>query len=160
QKIWPAAQIHVLNDVAAAGYRYLRHAGEDFCIVTVGSGIGQKMLLRGAPVVGPEGLGGEIGHLRVDHSPDAPLCDCGETGHLGGIASGRGALSTARAWARAEPASFADSELGHSSRGDPERIDSESLVAAFHSGDRWAAALIARVASPLGRVLASIHLST
>jgi glucokinase len=160
RSLWPAARVHVLNDVAAAGYRYLRHAADDFCIVTVGSGIGQKTFLRGAPVVGPAGRGGEIGHLRVDHSPNAPRCDCGEPGHLGAIASGRGALATARSWARAEPAAYSGSAVGAASAGDPERIDCSSLVAAFHDGDAWAVELIRRVAAPLGRVLASIHLST
>ncbi len=158
--LWPAARIHVLNDVAAAGYRYLRHPQDDFCIVTVGSGIGQKTFVRGAPIVGAAGRGGEIGHLQVDPSPDAPRCDCGAPGHLGAIASGRGAQTAARRWALAEPVAFAGSAVAIASAGDPERIDCEMLVAAFRGGDPWAAALIGRVAEPLGRALASIHLST
>jgi 3-dehydroquinate synthetase/predicted NBD/HSP70 family sugar kinase len=158
--LWPAARVHVLNDVAAAGYRYLRHVEDEFCIVTVGSGIGQKTFLRGAPIVGPAGRGGEIGHLRVDGSPDAPVCDCGEPGHLGAIASGRGALTSARRWAVADRHAFSGSTVSIASAGDPERIDCEMLVSAFRGEDPWATALIRRIAEPLGRTLASIHLST
>jgi predicted NBD/HSP70 family sugar kinase len=111
QRRWPAARIVVMNDVSAAGYRYRRHPDEDFCIVTVSSGIGNKIFLKGHPIVGGGGRGGEIGHVRVDFSLDAPLCDCGAPGHLGAVASGRGTLSMARRFAQRGPEAFADSRL-------------------------------------------------
>jgi glucokinase len=128
----------------------------DFCIVTVSSGIGNKVFIQGRPLVGKSGLGGEIGHLRVDFSPDAPQCDCGGIGHLGAIASGRGALKIGRRMADADPGEFSASLLGQRVQR-PDKLTNEAIVAAFQSGDPWTAQLIQKVATPLGRTLATIH---
>jgi C7-cyclitol 7-kinase len=159
QRLWPTSRVFVVNDVTAAGYRYLRGPGEDFCIVTVSSGIGLKIFVAGRPVVGAAGRGGEIGHVRVDFSPTAPFCDCGGQGHLGAIASGRGALQTALRLARQGDASFSDSLLGRRLQGDLAGLDNRALVDAFRSGDPWASDLIRRVAQPLGQALAAIHMA-
>jgi C7-cyclitol 7-kinase len=159
QRLWPASRVVVLNDVTAAGYRYLRDSAEDFCIVTVSSGIGMKVFVSGQPVLGVAGRGGEIGHLRVDFSPSAPLCDCGGQGHLGAIASGRGALQVAMHLARQDPTSFSESLLGQRLHGDLASLETQTLVGAFRSGDSWTANLIRRVAQPLGQTLAAIHVA-
>ena len=138
-RLWPRARIGVLNDVTAAGYRYCR-GDEDFCIVTVSSGIGHKVFIEGRPAVGPRGAGGEIGHLRVDDSIDAPICECGGRGHLGAIASGRGVLLQAR------------------QRGGNEALSSGDFVAAFRRGEGWATDLVSRSSAPLGSALAAMHL--
>lgn len=157
-QFWPAAQILVMNDVAAAGYRYLRDPGEDFCMVTVSSGIGNKVFLRGSPMVGLGGRGGEIGHVQVDFSPDAPLCDCGAPGHLGAIASGRGTLSMARRFAQRCPEAFAHSMLGQRFGEHLDSLENLDIVEAFHAKDAWTLNLIQHVAHPLGQMLAAIHL--
>lgn len=136
---WPSAHICVLNDVTAAGYRYLR-SHEDFCIVTVSSGIGNKVFVGGHAVVGSHGMGGELGHLRVDESPSAPECECGGRGHLGAVASGRGILNQARL------------------RAPGKALTSGDLVAAFHRGEAWAVQTIEHGAAPLGWTLAAMHL--
>ncbi len=138
---WPGARVAVMNDVTAAGYRYLTASSEDYCIVTVSSGIGQKVFLGGKPEVGRRGHGGELGHLRVDDSLEAPLCECGGRGHLGALASGRGVLQQARL------------EIGR-----PE-LTSAELVAAFRHEERWAVEVIRRGAAPLGLALAAMHLA-
>lgn len=84
----PDMKIKVMNDVSAAGYRFVS-AGGDFALFTLGSGIGLKVFLDGQPRVGPHGFGGELTHMVFDASPNAPLCDCGGRGHLGALASGR-----------------------------------------------------------------------
>jgi 3-dehydroquinate synthetase/predicted NBD/HSP70 family sugar kinase len=154
---WPGAPVHVLNDVSAAGYRYLRGPDDDFCIVTVSSGIGNKVFIRGRPVTGAAGRGGEIGHARVDFAEDAPLCDCGGRGHLGAVASGRGALLAARRRAGADPAAFAASGPGRAAGGDPEALTNEVLAAAYRDGDAWTVELIRATSEPLARALAGIH---
>lgn len=154
---WPAATVHLLNDVAAAGYRYLRGPGETFCVVTVSSGIGNKVFIDGAPVVGPHGQGGEIGHARVDFSSDAPICDCGGSGHLGAIASGRGTLSLARRHAQRSPVLFRRSLLAHSVGRHSDALTNEALVAAFHAGDPWTVEVVNRGAAPLARALAILQ---
>jgi predicted NBD/HSP70 family sugar kinase len=138
-QVWPRARIGILNDVTAAGHRYCR-PGEDFCIVTVSSGVGHKVFIGGRPAVGPRGAGGEIGHLRVDDSEGAPICECGGRGHLGAVASGRGVLLQARR------------------RDGCEALSSGDLVAAFRRGESWAAQVVERSAVPLGSALAAVHL--
>ena len=139
---WPRTQVQILNDVTAAGYRFLTRPDEDFCVITVGSGIGSKIFLLGRPSLGTGGWGGELGHLRIDDSLDAPFCDCGERGHLGGIASGRGALA-----------------LAHRVRAsDPSTLTSEDLARAFHDEVPWAVSVIRTAAGSLGRVMATLHL--
>lgn len=137
---WPGARIALLNDVTAAGYRYQRSSNEELCVVTVSSGIGNKVFLGGRPMLGRSGAGGELGHLKVDDSPAAPLCECGGRGHLGALASGRGALEHAR------------------QRSNDAALTSGDLVAAFRRGEPWALESIACGARHLGRALASLHL--
>jgi C7-cyclitol 7-kinase len=80
--------VRVFNDVTAAGFRFVAE-DRDFALFTLGSGIGLKVFIDGAPQVGPHGQGGELTHAVFDHSASAPLCDCGGRGHLGALASGR-----------------------------------------------------------------------
>jgi glucokinase len=141
---WPGARVRILNDVTAAGYRYLRSSDEDFCIVTISSGIGNKVFVAGRPAVGRNGLGGELGHLRVDASECAPVCECGGRGHLGAIASGRAVLAHAR---RTAPSDVCGNAL-----------TSGDLVAAFRRRQPWAVASVEQGAAPLGWALAAIHL--
>jgi 3-dehydroquinate synthetase/predicted NBD/HSP70 family sugar kinase len=160
QRFWPAAQFVLLNDMTAAGYRYLQRGDEDLCVITVSSGIGNKIFLKGKPALGPVGRGGEVGHVRVDFSPDAPLCDCGARGHLGAIASGRGALLLARRLAVQHSETFLLSALGQRFGSQVDTLENTDIVQAFHAGDGWAQDLIRTVAYPLGHMLASIHLGT
>jgi glucokinase len=155
---WPRAQILLINDVSAAGYRYLRDPSEDFCIVTVSSGIGNKVFLRGRPMVGLGGRGGEMGHVQVDFSSDAPLCDCGGPGHLGAISSGRGTLSMARRFAQRCPEPFSRSVLGKRFGEHLDTLENTDIVEAFHAKDAWTLNLIRCAARPLGQMLAAIHL--
>lgn len=145
----------LINDVTAAGYRYLR-SGIDFCIITVGSGIGNKIFINGKQVVGVHGRGGEIGHLRIDNSVNALVCDCGEIGHLGGIASGRGALSFAKHRADKDRAQYNQSLLSVQSI---TTLSTEDLVEAFAADDAWTKEIISYSASLLGQQIASIHLN-
>ena len=84
----PEMMINVMNDVSAAGYRFVTDGG-DFAIFTLGSGVGLKVFIDGKPQVGPYGRGGELTHMVFNPSLEAPLCDCGGRGHLGALVSGR-----------------------------------------------------------------------
>jgi glucokinase len=152
--LWPGASVHVLNDVTAAGYRFVDEVAGDFCVLTVSSGIGHKVFACGRPLVGPEGRGGEIGHWRVDTAPDAPVCDCGARGHLGALASGRAVPGQVRALVAADEEAFRRSVWAGAS----DRITNESLASAFREGDAWTARLVGRMAEPLGTALAALHL--
>lgn len=138
--LWPQARVSLFNDVTAAGYRYRRGRDDDFCIVTVSSGIGNKVFVQGKPLLGKNGAGGELGHWRVDESPVAPICECGGRGHLGAVASGRAVLETARVIKGA-------------------KLTSRELVAAFLREEPWAVRTIQHGAAPLGSALAAVHLA-
>jgi C7-cyclitol 7-kinase len=156
-RLWPTARVLIMNDVTAAGYCYLTRPDEDLCIVTVGSGIGNKVFIGGRPLVGPGARGGEIGHVQVDFSENAPFCDCGGRGHLGAMASGRGTgFQTARLAAQ-DPPGFVSSLLGRRVEGNLGRVDNEAIVEAFHQEDPWTLRLIRNMVRPLGQALAAIH---
>jgi C7-cyclitol 7-kinase len=140
---WPAARVLVANDVTVAGYALARGTADSFCVVTVSSGVGCKVFLDGRPVLGANGRGGEIGHLRVDPSPDANICECGGRGHLGAVASGRGVLLTARRLAAAA--------------GDVPLVSCEGLAAAFRAGEPFTSGIVTTAADALGASLAGVH---
>ena len=71
-KLWPDAAIRVLNDLTCAGYSFVRAGQRNFCVLTVGSGIGNKIFLDGRPYVGDHGFGGEIGHVKVSPKHGTP----------------------------------------------------------------------------------------
>lgn len=158
--LWPSARIALLNDMSAAGLYYRRRADEDFCVLTVSSGIGHKIFVGGSPFVGPNGRGGEIGHWRIDSAPDAPLCECGGRGHLSALASGAAVAPLLARSAAADPDGFHRSQLGEASGGRVERVTNEMLAEAFRAGDEWASQVVARLARPIGKALAALHLAT
>jgi predicted NBD/HSP70 family sugar kinase len=157
--MWPGATVYTLNDLTAAGYRYVAAGLRDFAVVTVGSGIGHKVFLDGRPRVGPGGRGGEIGHLRLDLTDDAPRCECGGRGHLGGLASGRGTVAGVRRRAAIDPDGYTRSALARHVD-DPRRIDAPALVAAYRAQDAFTVAAVREAARYLGQGLAAIHVDT
>lgn len=152
-QIWPQARIAVLNDLTCAGYAYVGLGYRDFCIFTVGSGIANKVFVDARPLLGPEGRGGEAGHLAAHFSSVRPDGLVPMDAHLGDIASGRGTLWLGRELARLEPEEFARSVLA--SQGPP--FGNEALVAAFHAGDGFARRVVGLGARALGHAIASIH---
>lgn len=82
--------VYLINDAHADALReYSIDPPEDQTLVSVslGMGTGGAVILGGVPHVGPRSLAGEIGHVRVDFSDDAPLCSCGNYGCLERMAS-------------------------------------------------------------------------
>jgi glucokinase len=154
---WAGTRVEVLNDMSAAGFRYLRGRHDSLCIVTISTGIGHKIFVDGRPLIGSHGRGGELGHLRVDDSDDAPLCHCGERGHLSAVASGSATRAQALRFAAREPEGFEASEL-HRRCGSAGDVDNETLAAVFRQDDVWTRELVERMMHPLGRTLAGVHL--
>jgi glucokinase len=79
------------------------------------------------------------------------------SGHLGAVASGRGALTLALSLARECPQEFASSSLARGCEPDRPAFDAEALAAAFRAGDAWAMRVIDRTAAYLGHGLAALH---
>jgi glucokinase len=53
----PMIAVHVMNDVTAAGYRFIAEEN-DFAIFTLGSGVGLKVFIGRKPCLGPNFMGG------------------------------------------------------------------------------------------------------
>jgi glucokinase len=152
-ELWPGSRIAILNDLAAAGYAYVGEGWADFCIVTVGSGIGNKVFVDGRPLLGPNGRGGEIGHGLAHMAADCPAGVVEPGARLGEVASGRGALRLARRLAEVCPEAFAGSALFPAGRD----FDERALVRAYLAGDGFAQRAVGLAAEPLGRALAAVH---
>lgn len=126
---------YVLNDISAAVWRYVTPKQEDFCLITISSGIGNKVYRKGEILVNEYGFGGEIGHSRVAEGIEALRCDCGGEGHLGGLASGRGTLALAQLYADLYPNELAQSPLAAQR---PEHWSTTDIVSALHANDDFA----------------------
>lgn len=159
KSIWPNRLVEVINDVTACGYYYRESGFRDFCVITVSSGIGCKVFLSGEPVTGRSGRGGEIGHLRVKSGQNAPVCDCGGAGHLGGIASGRGILKHVQHNAQTDPIGFSRSILSTPCHGKPNAISNEIIIEACKAGDEWVIRHIRETCRYLANVIAAIHVA-
>jgi glucokinase len=68
---------------------------DDLIYLTISTGVGGAAISGGRPVVGPDGVAGELGHMTVDM--DGPICGCGGVGHLEALASGTGIAANAQA---------------------------------------------------------------
>ncbi len=158
-----SAHVVVVNDITAAAWYYSDLVtAKRFCVVTVSSGIGNKVFDRDHPrgvLISEDGYGGEIGHVTVDDSPDAPICDCGGRGHLGGIASGRGLERLARKRAARECGQHPESPVLAVAARNPDAITNEEyLVPAIRAGDDFASSVLEEATRPLVHCLATMAL--
>ncbi|HTU68073.1 MAG TPA: ROK family protein [Steroidobacteraceae bacterium] len=142
---FPGATVHVMNNLTAAGYHFVGQGMTDFCIVTVASGIGNKVFLGGAPQVGRGGFGGEIGHLKLTPSPASPISM--HVSELGSLASSRGTMWLDQAW---------DGGVLRATAVDS--VDNDDFVAAFRMGERRAVRVVQAAAWPLAVALGALHL--
>lgn len=157
------ARVTVCNDIAAAAWRY-RDLGR-YALLTVSTGVAVKVFDDRLPfaaklLLDDEGLGGEIGHVRVDPEREAPhrtlgrsaaagdraaraaldeaglpWCECGTVGDLCAHASGPASVRAATALARNDPESWHGSGLAALAEGDPEKITAPGIAAAARTGD-------------------------
>lgn len=117
--------------VAGAGQGF-----DDLVLVTLGTGIGGGLVLRGELQLGANGFTGEYGHMVVD--PDGPPCPCGRRGCWERYASGSGLARLAREAAIGRRVDRVIELAG----GDPEAVRGEMVQQAAREGDRAAQAVI------------------
>jgi glucokinase len=81
--------VAVMHDVRAAavaeGLLGAARGARDYLLITLGTGVGAAMMIRGQPYTGSHGFGGELGHIAVE--PRGPVCGCGRPGCLEAFAS-------------------------------------------------------------------------
>ncbi|RNC97249.1 ROK family protein [Lysinibacillus halotolerans] len=139
--------IYILNDVTAAGYKISKNY-KRFCVITISSGIGNKVFWDGYPLLN-NGLGGEIGHINVGHSI---MCNCGNIGHLGAVSSGRGVIQLANLL-KNELSNYKDSSLFN------QDINTFNLVNAFKEGDLFAEEVIRKSLKYLANII-NVHINS
>lgn len=117
--------------------------------ITVSTGVGGGLIVDGRPVIGADGVAGEIGHLVVDL--DGPRCGCGRRGHIEAIASGtalaRDAHDLIEADGNGRLAQFAASGA---------TVDAALLARAADDGDEAARRVLDHAWAALGAVCASL----
>jgi glucokinase len=88
--------LHHDAHLAALGehQRGAARGASELIYVTVSTGIGAGLILRGELYAGAHGIAGEVGHIMVQ--PNGPLCTCGNRGCVEAIASGTGIARAAR----------------------------------------------------------------
>jgi glucokinase len=146
--------VAVENDAnaAALGEHWLG-AGrgvDDLLYITVGTGIGGGLILRGELYAGVSGTAGEVGHMVI--VADGPRCACGRLGCLEAVASGRAIAREARAALDAGRPSVLAAVAA-------DALDAQAVARAAAEGDPLAREVFARAARYLGLAVANlVHL--
>lgn len=145
------ARVFVENDAnaAAMGERWMGagRGADDLIYITISTGVGGGLVLRGRLYHGVTGTAGEVGHMVID--PSGPRCACGRTGCLEALASG---TAIARA-ARAAVEGGARTTLAALPA---EAVTAEAVAAAAREGDAVAREVYARAARALGIGIANL----
>lgn len=88
------------NDANAAAYgEFWAGAGDRFdslVMVTLGTGVGGGVIIEGKVIDGAHSCGGEIGHIIIDSSDEAPLNTLGIRGTLEGYCGSYGVVGRAQ----------------------------------------------------------------
>jgi glucokinase len=129
-------------DAAALG-EYWVGAGQNverLMAVTVGTGVGTALILKGQIYRGIDSCHPEGGHMILD--PAGPLCYCGAHGCWEVLAAGPAISEQARQAARQHP----ESQMLSLAGGDLEKVDSSIAVAAARGQDAAACQVIERAA--------------
>jgi glucokinase len=139
--------LHHDAHLAALG-EHRRGAGRgasEMIYVTVSTGIGAGLVLRGELYAGAHGIAGEVGHIMVQ--PDGPLCTCGNRGCVEAIASGTGIARAARELGARTPASALHRV---------ETPSAEDVARAARAGDQLANGILETAGTYLGIAMGTL----
>ncbi|MGA9529236.1 MAG: ROK family protein [Terriglobales bacterium] len=138
-------------NVAALGEKWLG-AAKDFdnmAMLTLGTGVGGGLVLRGSIWHGMSGMAGEFGHTNVE--PEGHPCLCGNRGCLEQYASATAVVRMARE----KIAANASSSLARAAHADAE-FSAKSIYNMAIQGDEEARKIFRRVGRALGIVLSTM----
>jgi glucokinase len=121
-----------------------------FLGLTLGTGVGGGIVLRGELFRGHGGTAGELGHMVVD--PSGPPCLCGGRGHLEGLASAHATAARFREGVLSEKARL-PSDFGK----DPGEIEALDVFRLAEAGHRYAAEVLAESGKWLGVGIATLQ---
>lgn len=138
----------LLNDASAAALgEHCFGAGrgvDDLIYLTVSTGVGGGIIIGGRLYLGVSGSAGELGHITID--VNGPRCNCGNTGCLEVLASGKAVAREAKKAVSRGTKSI----ILELAEGDPQNITARTVSEAAQKGDILALAIIAEAATYLG----------
>ncbi len=89
----------ITNDANAAAIGEMTYGAarglKDFIMITLGTGVGSGIVVKGQMVYGHDGFAGELGHVIMKRN-NGRVCGCGRTGCLEAYCSATGVARTAR----------------------------------------------------------------
>lgn len=145
---------YLINDASAAALgEYTLGAGKNcnnVIFVTVGTGIGGGIIVKGKLYLGASGSAGEIGHMTI--KAKGPRCYCGNRGCLETFASG---TAIAREAIRLIGEGKISSITGMVSN-KIENITAKEVSLAAHEGDTLAKSIVLKAAAYLGIGIANL----
>jgi glucokinase len=144
------APVFVDNDANLAALAEAQFvACEELVMLTLGTGVGGGVIMRGRIFRGAHGLGAELGHFTLN--PDGPPCpgSCPNSGCVEAYCSGQALERDASELAQDRP----DSRLARA-LDDEGRVSGPDIVAAAEEGDPEALLLFDRFARMLGIAIA------
>ena len=122
---------------------------DSFCMLTLGTGVGNGIILNGRLWHGANGMGGEAGHMTI--YPDGPLCGCGNNGCLEACASATALVNAAERMIAADKApGLAALKREHAS------LTAHDLASAARQGDADARLIYEEAGRALGICLAGL----
>lgn len=125
------------------------HGAPSLLMVTMGTGIGGSLLLRGRIHRGHNGMAGEFGHMQV--VPDGLPCQCGGRGCWEQYSSGSALVRYARDRIGVEPTMLADA-----CEGNPDLLTGPMVTQAAEDGDITARHAFESVGDWLGVGIANL----
>lgn len=145
--------VRLVNDLSAAAWGEL-HAGagrgaQDLFVVFVGSGVGSAIIANGQLLRGANGVGAELGHVKV--VPGGRQCGCGERGCLEAYAGGHNLIYQAQELVQ----EGRSPELQRLSGGNPAQLTPLTLERAALAGDPAAREVHARAGQMLALAVAN-----
>jgi glucokinase len=150
------SDVVIENDANAAAWGEFRfgaaHDADDLLLVTVGTGVGGGLVLDGEVYRGANGVGAEIGHMRV--VPNGILCGCGKHGCFEQYASGSALVREVRA--TASSGAMHTRQLLELAGGDLTKITGPLVTEAARAGDPFAVHQLAELGRWLGEGIASL----
>lgn len=119
---------------------------KDVVMVTLGTGVGGGIIVNGKMVAGFHGIGGEMGHMKVNYD-ETDICGCGKRGCLEQYASATGIVRMARKKLAGELRTTVLKK---------DALSSKAIFDAAKDGDVVACELVDELCRILGRALANI----
>ena len=144
--------VKIANDanIAALGEMW-KGGGRGFdsiVMVTLGTGVGGGIILRGKILTGAMGAGGEIGHLKVNPA-ETDSCNCGGKGCLEQYASATGIVRIAKKHLHPGTSKLEDSCLS-------KNFSAKSVFDGAKAGDAYCKEVIEEFGRKLGIGLANV----